>query len=617
MRRLFHISLLAYLFLIFFYSHPHFASAQSKYSTSYETTYKIDKTGLTNVTQKVNLKNKSSAYYPSSYSIAIEGTKPQSIFVRDSEGPLSFEIVEAENKTLLDIKLRHKVVGNGKSQSLELFYLTHGMTKKVGEIWQIQIPKTTDPRDLVSQTQTIFIPLELGLLSYISPQPDSSIVTKSHRVLTFKTDQNNSGIIAAFGSFQVYNFTLKYHLANSNRDKLPLQEIALPPDTAYQRMFYKSIEPAPTSIHSDSDGNWIAAYSLEAKTRVTVVVKGQIHVYSSPQPFPQSPFDPANYLIGNPTWDTNDVKVKSLATKFKTPQSIYNLVLSLLSYDYQAKNPGPRKTPQEIFENPKGSTCQEFTDLFISLSRAAGIPAREITGFGYTLNPFKRPLSLSGDVLHAWPEYYDTSLKTWIAVDPTWGETTGGEDYFNKLDTEHITFAIHGRNPNYPKPAGSYKLDLGMPSQDIDIVPGEASPTPAQSLGVKLDLPFAMNPLKPLQAGILVTNSSPFAIYRLNLSVTSDQVVVEKPNSFIAVFPPFAVERFNLKIGLKTILNMATSSLSVTIGSQKYTFRIPILRLAISVLIVPVLSLTSIMFLSWSYYLLFKRKKHDHKSKSR
>ncbi len=63
-------------------------------------------------------------------------------------------------------------------------------------------------------------------------------------------------------------------------------------------------------------------------------------------------------------------------------------------------------------------------------------------------------MSLVKDVLHAWPEYYDESKKTWIMIDPTWGNTTHGMDYFSSLDFEHITFVIKGLSSTYPVPAG-------------------------------------------------------------------------------------------------------------------------------------------------------------------
>ena len=92
----------------------------------------------------------------------------------------------------------------------------------------------------------------------------------------------------------------------------------------------------------------------------------------------------------------------------------------------------------------------EFTDLFITIARSAGIPAREVNGFAYTENPDIQPLSLVNDVLHAWPEYYDSEKGVWIPVDPTWGSTTGGVDYFSKLDLRHFTFVVHGKDSTKP-----------------------------------------------------------------------------------------------------------------------------------------------------------------------
>src|SRR5690606_16956842 len=84
-----------------------------------------------------------------------------------------------------------------------------------------------------------------------------------------------------------------------------------------------------------------------------------------------------------------------------------------------------------------------------------------------TENDRLRPLSLVDDVLHAWPEYYDKDKKQWVMIDPTWGNTTKGMDYFNTLDFEHITFVVKGLDSEYPIPAGGYKFD--KKSMDIEI----------------------------------------------------------------------------------------------------------------------------------------------------
>src|SRR5205814_2129834 len=53
--------------------------------------------------------------------------------------------------------------------------------------------------------------------------------------------------------------------------------------------------------------------------------------------------------------------------------------------------------------------CNEHTQLFVALARAAGIPARSVAGLAYVDGKF---------YYHAWPEVL---LRGWVAVDPTFG----------------------------------------------------------------------------------------------------------------------------------------------------------------------------------------------------
>src|SRR5581483_5024862 len=87
----------------------------------------------------------------------------------------------------------------------------------------------------------------------------------------------------------------------------------------------------------------------------------------------------------------------------------------------------------------------------------------------YTQNTTQRPLSLLKDILHAWPEYYDDKKMTWIMVDPTWGNTTGGVDYFNLLDFDHFVFTIDGQSSVNPLPAGAYKNSEQKNKKDVSV----------------------------------------------------------------------------------------------------------------------------------------------------
>lgn len=65
--------------------------------------------------------------------------------------------------------------------------------------------------------------------------------------------------------------------------------------------------------------------------------------------------------------------------------------------------------------------CQDFTHAMMSLLRAAGIPARYVSGYLHTEEPTPGR-TVTGES-HAWVEYWDAA---WHAVDPTNDRSVGG-----------------------------------------------------------------------------------------------------------------------------------------------------------------------------------------------
>ena len=147
--------------------------------------------------------------------------------------------------------------------------------------------------------------------------------------------------------------------------------------------------------------------------------------------------------------------------------------------------------------------CTEFADLFIALARAAGIPAREVNGYGYTTDPQLRPLSLGNNVLHAWPQYWDSVRKVWVSIDPTWGRTTGGVDYFSKLDFNHLAFLTHGLSDSLPV----------MSASDIQVSYGSYREYPVQPLISKWQPPLIIIPYIPTLFKLHITNPNSQAVY--------------------------------------------------------------------------------------------------------
>ena len=76
-----------------------------------------------------------------------------------------------------------------------------------------------------------------------------------------------------------------------------------------------------------------------------------------------------------------------------------------------------------VLEKMEGD-CSEHSVLFVALCRAAGIPARQAVGIGYSS-------AMKGFGYHAWGEVY---VGKWVAMDPTWGQ-----DF---ADATHVKFGL-------------------------------------------------------------------------------------------------------------------------------------------------------------------------------
>ena len=90
----------------------------------------------------------------------------------------------------------------------------------------------------------------------------------------------------------------------------------------------------------------------------------------------------------------------------------------------------------------RAGDCNEHTQLYVALARAAGIPARVAAGLAYLDGKF---------YYHAWPEVF---LERWVAVDPTFGQFPA--------DASHLRFTIGGigRQAELLRLMGALRIDV-------------------------------------------------------------------------------------------------------------------------------------------------------------
>lgn len=526
------------LFLVFVFSFfPTNVIASGEFSTDYEVNYEVKDSGVTQVTNKITLTNVFSNLYATSYSIILDSISPTNIKVFGEKGPLQFTTVKDSNKTEIKINFSDQVVGKGNSRLFWVVYDEAGFAIRTGEVWEISIPRISENADFKSYNLKLLVPQKFGQEAYISPTPRNRLTQNGLLQYSFsKEDVEKTGIVAGFGEFQVFSFSLNYHLENPLA-KVASTEITFPPDTAYQKVYYENINPKPNKMRVDQDGNWIGEFRLNPRERVDVVASGYVQIFSNYRPFLKPSQDSLNQnLLKTTYWDIDNQTIKDLAREYKTPYEIYNFVSNKLKYDYNRVKPNvERLGAVRALDNPESAICMEFTDLFIAISRAAGIPAREINGYAYTENPEIQPLSLVNDVLHAWPEYYDKDKGVWVPVDPTWGSTTGGVDYFSKLDLRHFTFVIHGKDDNKPYAAGSYKLGTN-PQKDVYVSFGSLPEKKMADIEISAKLESWI-PLISNRLDITFKNSGPSAMYNLSPVIYFDNIKKDTATNIDRLLP--------------------------------------------------------------------------------
>ena len=582
--------------------------ASENFLTSATIEYKVHEDGNTTVTNTITIKNLTSKIQATDYILSLENLEPINPRAYQTGSELFVGQTREDNVIKLKIIFDEPVVGIGNLRTFVITYESNTFALKTGKVWEVVIPKLIDKESFDSYRVTLSVPESFGNTAYISPEPAETKIIGDKKAFIFTHNiATNSIITAGFGHLQIFSFNLDYHLENSKTKQVE-KEIAIPPDTSTQKVYYQNISPEPENVVLDEDGNWLAVYTLEPKEKKDIKVNGFVQIFSKPRRY-LTPSALALLSNTKPSkfWPSDDVEIIQLAHTLKTPQEIYNFVVNKLSYDYNRVKPtAERLGAKQALANPNEALCMEFTDLFIAIARAAGIPAREINGYAYTENPKLEPLSLVADVLHSWPEYWSEAKNNWIPVDPTWGATTQGSDYFNKLDLRHFAFIIHGKNASEPSPPGSYKLG-NNPQKDVHVVFADFDTLPEErrdNLQISFSK-FGWASLLSKKINIEIENTGMSAIYNLVPDVKFDGESVD--SDYLEILVPFSKYSMSpIKVPYGIWGTKAPASMTIEVGNMLVD--IPTGKIEIVIYQLVILS-TILLFVLAIVYIKLKKPK--------
>lgn len=150
------------------------------------------------------------------------------------------------------------------------------------------------------------------------------------------------------------------------------------------------------------------------KAIIETTVDGDDVSTPSSRPKPVSETTGISLTAATPRWPADDSKIRELAESITAGNTDDAAKIgSILAWLTPGKNiryegqTGSRWGTAKALQQKFGH-CWDFSDLFVTLARASGVPARQVGGW------------LFGTSGHVWAEWHD-ARRGWIPVDPTGG----------------------------------------------------------------------------------------------------------------------------------------------------------------------------------------------------
>lgn len=532
------------IFLIVFIPKAHAADFRADYQVEYFLSEKEG--GLdTKVLFNVKITNFRSDAYVSKFSIAFPASFPiRNLRTSDDKNEITPNVRSDDEKINIDIEFTDPNIGRDSINNFYLNFNQDNLFKVNGNVWEVILPTIENKDDFASYSIIVHLPdNNQKKISIAKPTP-----SRISGNTIYWDNPSSKTIYAVFGEEQYYEVKLDYNLENERITPVYI-EVAFPPDTLYQKIYITKVQPFPEKVYLDEDGNYMGRFFLKPKEKKQIIFEGVIKVQTKPRSelrlFTRDEFQKQkNYLLTA----VNYWKIDSL-DKFSGlsgVEDIYQYVSSNLKYSYDRIDKKIDRLGANVaLENPDKAVCTEFADVFVALAREKGVYSREIEGYGFSHDSRLRPLSLSSDVLHAWPEYYDEKNNLWIPVDPTW-QSTSGIDYFNSFDLNHIVFAIHGKKADYPYPAGMYKLE---DTKDISIEPVSANILDKENLLVNINgLPEKISDKKKYSPKLVIENKGNVFMYNTELRSETSGVTLNPSVFKINVLAPYEKKEISLSL---------------------------------------------------------------------
>ncbi|MBS3133208.1 transglutaminase domain-containing protein [Candidatus Woesearchaeota archaeon] len=245
-----------------------------------------------------------------------------------------------------------------------------------------------------------------------------------------------------------------------------------PKESSLQQVEFTKLQPTPEVTDDYLLFEWSnpGTGKLSYNVASDVTTRNAVVPITAKVGFPITNLDEGleEYTLPSKNIDSDDRAIVELASSLAAGEDDLFLIVyklaewsnSNIHYNLSTLTADVTKPASWVLENREG-VCDEFTNLFIALNRALGIPARFVSGISYT----DSELFAENWGFHGWAEVYFPGYG-WVPFDVTYGE-------FGFVDPGHIKMTeaadVSDTTTNYQWSGRNIKLETGRLTQEITL----------------------------------------------------------------------------------------------------------------------------------------------------
>lgn len=361
--------------------------------------------------------------------------------------------------------------------TVTLEYNSYGLLIESGNIRDVYVPAFSEDYAFTGEqyeelvNTRVIIPKTLGNINFALPKY-SQTESGDNYVITFnREDLVGQTAWIQVGTKQFYSFLLKQEYIETSPIGFTQNtyKVLIPRSTnagvIKQKVYFTKISPAPYAVEEDELGNLFAEFRVPSNESGEIVIEGYAELdQDNSIDFKNSGklSDIEQSIISENTssaefWESDSDEIKEAVaeifagkdvnnmTIYEISQAVYTFVTDKIDYS-NVKRFGINERKGALATLKGGAAvCMEYSDLYIALMRAAGVPARAAFGYGYSALDSSEAGAQT--ISHQWAEVYIPSIKSWVGVDTTWGENgnilIGG-------DLNHFYTHVANVSPNTP-----------------------------------------------------------------------------------------------------------------------------------------------------------------------